>query len=125
MIDTSEMIYKDSRWQDLFAHLKKRGFDVNEPGIKVGECIRPYVVVRYDGSSRHPSFSTDVALYSVMCYVPKSRYSMLEPFVRSVKGAMKELEPLFKQQGQETASYYDAEVKAHMVSVSYKNYKKL
>lgn len=125
MINTDEFVYKDSRWQDLYTHLKKCGFAVFEPGMAVGECLRPYVVVKNDGASRHPSFSTDVCLYSVMCYVPVHKYSALEPFVSDVKRAMKDLEPLFKQQGTESASYYDNEVKAHMISVEYKNYKKL
>jgi hypothetical protein len=60
-----------------------------------------------------------------MCYVPKQSYSTLEPMVQEVKEHMKELVPIFHPQGQETPSYYDDSVKAHMVSIEYKNYKKL
>lgn len=87
--------------------------------------MAPYVVIKNDGSSKHSSFSTDVDLYSVMCYVPKQSYSILEPFVQRVKKAMKELEPMILPYGSQTPSYYDESVKAHMVSIEYKNYKKI
>lgn len=124
MIDVSTFEYKDSRWQDIFLNLKKQGFDVYSPGVKSGECISEYVVVKNDGSSKHASFSTDVDLYAVMCYVPKNRYSSLEPLVQRVKNAMKQLEPMIKPYGTQTPSYYDDSYKAHMISIEYKNYKK-
>ena len=125
MIDTGTFEYKDSRWQDISVCLKKSGFDVYSPGVKVGECKSPYVVVKNDGSTKHASFSTDVDFYAVMCYVPKDAYSKLEPMVQSVKRAMKELEPMIFPYGTQTSSYYDDAYKAHMVSIEYKNYKKL
>lgn len=125
MIDTMTFEYADSRWQDIFLHLKASGFDVYPPGIKVGECISEYVVIKNDGSSRHLQFSTDVDLYSVMCYVPKQKYSTLEPLVQKVKKAMKDLEPMIKPYGSQTPSYYDDSYKAHMVSIEYLNYKKI
>ncbi len=124
MIDVNTFEYKDSRWQDIFLHLKKK-FDVYSPGMKTGECISEYLVVKNDGSSKHISFSTDVDLYSVMCYVPKESYSSLEPLVQRVKEYMKELEPMIIPYGNQTPSYYDDNIKAHMISIEYKNYKKL
>lgn len=125
MIDVNKFEYKESRWQDIFLHLKNQGFDVYSPGMKTGECTFEYVVVKNDGSSKHLSFSTDVDLYAVMCYVPKEKYSALETFVRRIKNSMKELEPMILPYGSQTPSYYDDSVKAHMVSIEYKNYKKL
>ena len=125
MIDVNTIEYKDSRWQDIFSHLKKSGFDVYSPGSKVGECTSEYLVVKNDGSSKHASFSTDVDFYAVMCYVPKERYSLLEPLVQRVKKSMKELEPMIKPYGSQTPSYYNDGFKAHMISIEYKNYKKL
>lgn len=125
MIDTKTFVNRESRWQDLYDHLKKMGFDVYSPGTKVGECTDPYVVIKNDGATKHTSFSTSVDLYSVMCYVPKKAYSTLEPMVQSVKQAMKELEPMFKWYGQDSASFYDDDYKAHMISIEYQNYKKL
>lgn len=117
--------YADSRWQDIFLHLKKAGFDVYPPGIKLGECTSEYIVVKNDGSSRHTGISTDDDFYAVMCYVPKMAYSSLEPFVQQVKKTMKELEPMILPYGLQTPSYYDDKIKAHMISIQYKNYKKI
>lgn len=125
MINTNTFEYKESRWQDIFTHLKKAGFDVFSPGTKVGECISEYLVVKNDGSTKHASFSTDVDLYAIMCYVPKDKYSSLEPLVQRVKNSMKGLEPMIKPYGTQTPSYYDDSFKAHMINIEYKNYKKL
>lgn len=125
MIDTTTFAYKDSRWQDIYNHLKNSGFDVYSPSIKVGECSQPYIVIKNNGGSKHDSFSTYVDLYSIMCYVPKNNYSYLEVFVNEVKRAMKGLMPLVKPTGQQTPSYYDDTYKAHMISIEYKNYKKM
>lgn len=124
-INTSTFKNLDSRWQDITTHLKKCGFDVHSPGVKIGECTSEYIVVKNDGSSKHGSFSSDVDLYSVMCYVPKQKYSTLELMVQDVKRAMKTLEPMVLPYGTQTPSYYDDSVKAHMISIEYKNYKKL
>lgn len=125
MIDTETFECLDSRWQDIFSHLKNTGFDVYSPGMKTGDCISPYVVVKNDGSSKMASFSTDNDLYSIMCYVPRDAYSQLEVFIQSVKQAMKDLRPMILPYGMQTPSYYDDAFKAHMVSIEYKNYKKL
>lgn len=124
MIDTRTFEPGDSRWEDIFEQLKKSGFDVYSPGIKTGDCTAPYVVVAIGSSVEHSSFSSDIDLYSVMCYVPKQAYSELEPLVRSIEKSMKELAPMILPYGQKTPSYYDDTIKAHMVSITYKNYKK-
>ena len=113
-----------NRWQDIYIHLKE-SFDTYSPGIKLGECEEPYVVVKNDGSTKHPNFSTDIDLYAVMCYVPKQSYSSLETLIQQVKKEMKELEPMIMPYGLQTPSFYDDALKAHMISISYRNYKKL
>lgn len=113
-----------SRWWDIVLHLKSKGNEVYSPGMKTGDCTSPYIVVKNDGSSVHPSFSTDIDLYSIMCYVPKESYSSLEPLVQKIKADMKEMEPMIKPYGSQTPSYYDDSFQAHMISIEYKNYKK-
>lgn len=125
MIDLETFKYAESRWQDIFKTLEKSGFKVFSPGMKTGECTFNYIVVKNDGSSKHTSFSTDIDLYAIMCYVPKDKYSSLEPFVQEVKKVMKELEPMIKPYGSQTPSFYDDSLKSHMISIEYKNYKKL
>lgn len=114
-----------TRWGDVYNHLESEGFEVYPPGIKVGECTKPYVVPKLNGSNRHPSFSTDVDYLSILCYVPKQSYSTLESYVQSIKKSMKELEPMILPIGYQTPSFYDDSVQGHMVSIEYKNYKKM
>lgn len=125
MIDTTVFVYEGSIWQDIFVHLKKYGFDVYSPSTKVGECEKPYIVLKNNGSTRHEYATSDIDIYSIMCYVPKEQYSKLEPMVQKVKKCMKDLLPLVYPYGTQTPSYYDDTYKAHMVSVEYKNYKKI
>lgn len=113
----------ESRWGDIFTHLKNKGYDVFSPGVKVGDCMEPYIVVVNNGSTSHVLASSDVSLYSVICYVPKQRYGDLEPMVQAVKKCMVELQPMILPYGLETPSFYDDSYKAHMVSIEYKNYK--
>ena len=51
--------YADSRWQDIYLHLKKSGFDVYSPGVKTGDCTKEYIVVKNDGSSKLPNFRSE------------------------------------------------------------------
>lgn len=125
MIDTNTFEFAESRWQDIFLCLQEAGFEVHSPGTKVGECTSPYVVVKNNGSAQHTGLSTDDDFYSVMCYVPKKAYSQLEPMVQRAKRAMVALKPMILPYGSQTPSYYDDSVKAHMVSIEYKNYKKM
>lgn len=124
-IDVSKFKPADSRWKDIFLHLQSAGFDVYPPAVKLGECEREYIVLKNDGSSRHSGISTNDEFYAIMCYVPKNSYSSLEPLVQRVKQSMKGLEPMILPNGSHSPSYYDDSVKAHMVSIQYKNYKKM
>ena len=117
--------YSDSVWQDIYKHLKSNGLDVYSPSTKTGECTKEYVVVKNNGSAKKVNTSTDEDYYSIMCYVPRNKYSALEVLVQKVKKAMKELKPMVLPYGMQTSSYYDDEIKAHMISIEYKNYKKI
>lgn len=114
-----------SRIQDIYLHLKEQGFEVYFPAQKVGECLSPYVVVKDATTSKYLEYSSTVTYYDIMCYIPKDHFSELEPFVESVKIAMKGLVPMIKPTYSQTQSYYDDSVKAHMTSVQYKNYRKI
>lgn len=114
-----------SQWQRIYTHLKQNGFDVYSPGQHKGECISPYVVVKDSGLNPLSSFSSTQALYDVMCYVPKEQFSTLEPYVDSVKACMKGLYPSIISTNFQTASYLDDTVKGHMISVQYRNNRKL
>lgn len=114
----------ESRWQDIYKHLTKEGFDVYSPGQHEGECTSPYVVVKDAGASPLGNFSSTQNLYDIMCYVPKDNFSQLEPFVQRLEMAMVKMYPTIRPVHFKTASFYDDTVKGHMISVQYINYKK-
>lgn len=125
IVDLKDFPTDTTVWEDIFNHLKARGFAVFPPAIKVGECTSAYVVVAKNGLAQHSgNITTDNDTYTVMCYVPKMNYSTLDRYVQDVKIAMSELRPLIKPSGIETPSYYDDSVKAHMISIDYINYKR-
>lgn len=115
----------ENRWENLANHLKSKGFALFSPGVKVGECKSPYLVLTLNGSNRSIQVSSDIDSYLIMIYVPQMKYSSLESEVQKVKEAMKEIRPMFIPQGVQTPSFYDDSIKAHMVSIEYVNYKKL
>lgn len=114
----------ETRWKDIYDHLKKGGFDVYSPGQKTGECKEPYVVVKDSGLSGLSGISSNRQLFDLMCYVPETRYSILESYVSSIKKHMDGLFPMVRPAHYQTPSYLDENVKAHMISVQYLNYQK-
>lgn len=114
---------ESTRLIDIYKHLKKDGFDVYFPAQKAGECKAPYVVVKESGTTQYLDFSSAAVLYDLLCYVPKSKYSELQPFVTRVKESMKGLWPMITPMNYEVPSFYDDTVDAHMISVQYRNIK--
>lgn len=119
------MAHSASRIQDIYLRLKDKGFDVYFPAQKLGECTSPYVVVRDATTSQVSGISSTVTYYDILCYVPGHQFSILETFVDSVKDAMRTLSPMIKPTYSQTQSFYDEKINAHMISVQYKNYRKI
>lgn len=114
----------DTRWKDIFNKLKAHGIDVYSPGTKTGECTSPYVVVKVAGRTVSTEISSSQDLYDLMCYVPQKAYSTLESYVTTVEEIMDELFPMIRSLHFRTASYYDDQVKGHMISTQFVNWKK-
>ena len=125
MLDPTEFEYRDSRWQDLYKFLTSKGHDVYPPGEKLGDCLKPYLVVKYSGTVSSSTASSRRDLYDIMVYVPKGKYAMLEVEVQKVISELKEVSPLFLPYDMEQdESVYDASVSGHYVTITYCNYKK-
>lgn len=114
-----------TRFMDIYTHLSRNGIEVYSPAQKQGECVSPYVVIKDAGTTKYTGISSTQTLYDVMCYVPKQSFTELEQFVGRVRSIMKGLQPMIMPTYFETASFYDDSVKAHMISIQYRNYKKI
>ncbi|MEG0579571.1 MAG: hypothetical protein RR490_06610 [Niameybacter sp.] len=117
----------ESRWQDIYLHLKSKGVKVYSPAQHIGECKEPYVVLKDTGATKMIGYSSAINMFDVMCYVPQNKFSLIEIFTDRIKSYMKELEskisirPTFL----ETPSFYDEEIKGHMISIQYQVYKQI
>ena len=109
--------------ESMYDVFVEKGMEVYYPTQKIGECESEYVVVKKDGGTAHSFASSNIDHYSVLCYVPQARYGDIEKLVMKAKVVMNNLFPLLTQLGSETPSFYDETIKAHMVTIFYKNYK--
>ena len=105
--------------------LRDDGFDIYEPGQHKGECKKEYIVVKFDGSITEMNVSSERPLFTLMCYVPENKYSILEQMVYDVKQTMKKIYPILSYVGNETASYYEEKNKSHMISFQYQGIRKI
>ena len=102
--------------------LKTHNIDVYPPANKTGECKKEYVVLKKDGAAQVGEYSSQSNYYTFMMYVPKAMYTQLERFKKIVTDIIStDLYPMLMPTGQETPDFYDDSVKAHMVSVTYRN----
>lgn len=119
------MVEFKSVLKQIYDCLKNNGYDVYFPSQHEGECLDPYIEVKYDGTMELVGVSSDRPIYDILCYVPENNYSMLERMIFDIKVVLKALYPMIQQTGNETAAYYDEDLKAHMISVQYQGIRKL
>lgn len=102
--------------------LKKHDIDATLPVTKKGVCVHPYVVIKKSGSSQIGNFSSEYQYYDFICYAPILMYGEVVKLKEKVKKILsEEFYPRLMPVGQETADYYDEDLKAHMSSVMYRN----
>lgn len=99
--------------------------DVFFPSQHKGECLKEYIVIKKDGTIEETTVSSERPIYTLLCYVPQDEYSRLETLVAETKQKMKEVFPLVMYIGNETPSFYDDDVKGHMISFQYQGCRKI
>lgn len=116
---------EESRWADIYRHLKSEGFDVYSPNQKTGLCLTPYVVVKSREVIDTGVISSVQALYDILCYIPKDSFSKVEIFVAEVSRSMDKMFPLIRPVNTQTEPFYDGTVQGYMISIQYLNYRKM
>lgn len=111
--------------KQMYDCLKQNNINVYFAGQHEGECAEKYTVIKKGGATTEYNVSAERPLYTIMCYVPKHNYSDIEEYVFEIKKHMKELYPLVMYTGNETDSFYDENVKGHMVSFQYQGCRKI
>lgn len=109
-------------WQRIMDAMKEHNIKAYPPATKEGECTHEYVVVKQDGSSQYQNLSSEAHYYTLLLYVPRHKYVLLEKFKKEIKEIMAvDLYPLLMPTGLETPDFFDDTFKAHMVSIQYRN----
>lgn len=90
-----------------------------------GECLEPYIVIKYGGAVELYTVSSERPVYTIMIYVPNDMYSSLENIMFETKQKLKKLYPLIQYNGNETPSFYDEDVNGNTISVDYVGIRKL
>lgn len=112
-------------WRNIYTKLSEKGLNPYAPGQHGGLCTERYCVVLEN--SQVPYFRsnrTGYRLIDIIVFVPISSYIKVEPYVKEIKAALKELSFLRKT-GSETPIITDDEVKAYTTSVEYQIIKKM
>lgn len=109
-----------SVYEKVFDKLKEEAFDVYAPNTHHGDCKANYVVLLDGVKAQAGSFSSQVAIIDVLCYVPGNRYTDIEPYTKSVKDTLRKMFPQIIPTGNETNPFYDETIKGWMVSVEYR-----
>lgn len=114
----------NTRWKDIYLHLKTKGYEVYGPDQKQGLCLNKYVVVKTREIVNTNIVSSEAAYYDILLYVPKYNFSMVEEFAEEIKEAMDEMFPMIRPAHSQTEPFYDSSVEAYMTSILYINYRK-
>ena len=72
-------------WELAMDAFNETGIEIYPPATKNGECKNPYVVLKTEGSTQIPGYSSEYHYYSFLCYVPQNQYSELEKLKSKVK----------------------------------------
>lgn len=113
-------------WQRIITTLKDNGIAAYPPATKVGQCKEPYVVVKFAGSMKAQTYSTQKDLYNFLIYVPKNKYSQLSDYETRIRSIL-DVPPLFPMimpTGQAENDYFDDNMDAHLRIITYYNYKR-
>lgn len=109
-------------WMRIIDAFEDEDIEAYPIATKIGECKKEYIVVKEEGSAPIMDYSSKYDYYSILCYVPKDSYLDLKILKQKVKDIMYEkLYPTLMLTGQESAPYFDEEVKGYMSYIMYRN----
>lgn len=123
MIKSEDIGDKTSVWQIIADILTKYGdLPVYPPATHRGQCREPYIVLKADGATVMPGYSSMQQYYRILLYVPKNEYSKLDEYDKKLVKLIEDYcYPLLLPTGQKASDYYDDNYDAHMRAFLYRN----
>ncbi len=112
-------------WQDIYTKLKEKNLNPFPPGQHKGKCEEPYVVIKE--GTQISSINTNKLgqrVIDIIIFVPLNSYIEIDPYVKKIRAALKEL-PYLRKTGGETPIITDDEKEAYTMSIEYVLQKKL
>lgn len=112
-------------WKTIFDKLRENNLNPYAPGQHQGLCDKPYCVIKE--SNQIPSLQSNKIgqkVIDIIVFVPLNSYIALEPYMKQIRVALKELSNLRKT-GFETPAVTDDDKKAYTASIEYIIMKKL
>jgi len=112
-------------WKVIFDKLREKGLNPYAPGQHKGLCNERHCVVKEN--TQVPYFNSNKVGYrlvDIILFVPINSYVAVEPYMKEIRSAMKEL-TFLRKTGNETPVITDDEKKAYTTSIEYQIIKKL
>lgn len=112
-------------WQNIYTKLKEKNLNPYAPGQHNGECEEPFVIIRE--GTQIPSIQSNRVgqrVVDIIVFVPLNSYIAIDPYVKRIRAALKEL-PYLRKTGLETPVITDDGKKAYTSSIEYVIIKKL
>lgn len=112
-------------WQDIYTKLRDKNLNPYPPGMHKGLCEEPYVVIKE--GTQIPNINTNrlgQRVIDIIIFVPLNSYIAIDPYVKKIRAALKEL-PYLRKTGGETPIITDDDKKAYTTSIEYVIIKKL
>lgn len=112
-------------WKIIFDKLEEEGLNPYAPGQHEGLCKKPYCVIKE--GTQIPSLQSNrlgQKTIDIIVFVPINSYLSLEPYMKSIRAALKGL-PNLRKTGFETPAIPDNDKKAYTASIEYVIMKKL
>lgn len=109
----------------IYTKLKLRNLNPYFIGQHEGECEKPFLVIKE--GNQIPSIQsnkTGQKIIDIIVFVPLNSYIALDPYMKDIRLALKELNCLRKT-GLETPAIVDDDKKAYTTSIEYIIQKKL
>lgn len=107
----------------LFEYLQEKEIDVYFVGQHKGECKKPYVVLKDDGTNSLNG-KTGTSLIDVLFFIPENKFTRCESYKNDVKRLINQFGKI-RYTGIETGIVVDDQKKALTFSVMYQCLKKL
>lgn len=107
----------------IFTALKDGGIDVYAPDTHEGKCTADYVVVKEAQRTQFLNFSSTTTYYDILCYSPT--FTGVLQLSEKAEEIMKTAEPSVMPTYNKTQAYLDPDIKGYMISIEYRNYKKI